>query len=363
MASGTEYAQGYQQAQRAYVQGKYDEAAEVIDQLAKDYPEDPSVCLLRGHIYCYGLQQYDTARSQYESLLGLTSDPEFTGYANEGLSYIGQTSSSGHSGGNGSSAGATADDFNASSNSYSANDHAATTWQDSENASASEEFNPDDFNFDAIDNGDFGATPDLGGYEAFPGSLDTPYNDRSSRNDQAFADPFAQGSSDPFSLDDAGLNYSNDQFGSSFDDNASAFTSRDRSQESVVPPSSPPRAGLPDTSFPPPTTRPQSRVGEDETLFTGGAGLYDSADQDFADQSFGMPTTGSSARNSYNAFAPEVGGSSQGGVDFLDEFDEFDDLGNLSDFDLSENSAGFTSPVVGPGFGAMGANTTETTLT
>ena len=35
-------------------------------------------------------------------------------------------------------------------------------------------------------------------------------------------------------------------------------------------------------------------------------------------------------------------------VDFLDEFSEFDDLGSLPDFELSDSSAGFTSPAVGP---------------
>ncbi len=93
MASGTEYAQDYQQAQKAYIQGNYESAAEIIDRLIKDYPTDPSTCLLRGHIYCYGLQQYDVAREQYQHLLGLTTDAEFIGYANEGLSYMEQQSS------------------------------------------------------------------------------------------------------------------------------------------------------------------------------------------------------------------------------------------------------------------------------
>ncbi|MFM7450094.1 MAG: methyl-accepting chemotaxis protein [Leptolyngbyaceae cyanobacterium] len=88
MASRTEFAQDYQQAQLAYVQEKYEEAAHVIDRLSQNYPDDPSVCLLRGHIYCYGLQRYDIAREQYESVLRLTADPDFTEYANHGLAHI-----------------------------------------------------------------------------------------------------------------------------------------------------------------------------------------------------------------------------------------------------------------------------------
>ena len=88
MASGTDYAQGYQQAQKAYIQGNYEDAAAIVDRLTEDYPTDPSACLLRGHIYCYGLQQYGIAREQYQTLLGLTTDSEFISYANEGLAYI-----------------------------------------------------------------------------------------------------------------------------------------------------------------------------------------------------------------------------------------------------------------------------------
>ena len=46
--------------------------------------------------------------------------------------------------------------------------------------------------------------------------------------------------------------------------------------------------------------------------------------------------------------------SDQSNVDFLDEFDEFDDLGSLPDFELSDSSAGFTSPSVSAsGFGGV----------
>ena len=156
MASSTEYAQGYQKAQRAYVQGKYDEAAEVIDRMAHDFPEDPSVCLLRGHIYCYGLQQYDVAKVQYESLLGLTSDPEFTGYATEGLSFIDQSGAPETSPtGNGNSGGV---ETHAPGHPESEPiDYAATTWQDSNTGTVSEEFNLDEFNFDSIGEDNFGS--------------------------------------------------------------------------------------------------------------------------------------------------------------------------------------------------------------
>ncbi|HAG84526.1 MAG TPA: chemotaxis protein, partial [Cyanobacteria bacterium UBA12227] len=85
MASGTDYMQDYGQAQKAYMQGNYQEAAEIIDRLIEDFPDDPSALLLRGHIYCYGLHQYDVARQQYERVLTLSSEPDFIDYANKGL--------------------------------------------------------------------------------------------------------------------------------------------------------------------------------------------------------------------------------------------------------------------------------------
>ncbi|MEM9265310.1 MAG: methyl-accepting chemotaxis protein [Cyanobacteria bacterium P01_F01_bin.13] len=90
MASGIDYAQTYQAAERAYMQGSYEQAADIIEQLAENYPSDPNVLLLKGHIYCYGLSAYDVARTQYKSVLNLTSDPEFVNYANNGLTYAEQ---------------------------------------------------------------------------------------------------------------------------------------------------------------------------------------------------------------------------------------------------------------------------------
>jgi twitching motility protein PilJ len=87
MALSTNYAQEYKEAEMAYMQGNYQKAAIAIDRLIKDFPDDPSALLLRGHIYCYGLQQYEVAREQYESVLELTDETDFVNYANDGLEY------------------------------------------------------------------------------------------------------------------------------------------------------------------------------------------------------------------------------------------------------------------------------------
>ncbi|MEL6319037.1 MAG: methyl-accepting chemotaxis protein [Cyanobacteria bacterium J06626_14] len=92
MGLGIDYAQEYKKAEKAYMQGNYEDAASIIDQLVEAYPDDVSVCLLRGHIYCYGLHDYTVAQEQYQSVLSLTSEPEYVDYANNGLAYASQFS-------------------------------------------------------------------------------------------------------------------------------------------------------------------------------------------------------------------------------------------------------------------------------
>lgn len=85
MASSTGYSQLYQKAQAAYIEERYEDAASFIDELVAHQPDDFSAHLLRGHIYCYGLQQYETARQEYQTVLSLTTDPDYVTLANQGL--------------------------------------------------------------------------------------------------------------------------------------------------------------------------------------------------------------------------------------------------------------------------------------
>jgi twitching motility protein PilJ len=75
MAPGTEYTQNYQRAINAYMNGTYEEAAQLTEQLVNSHPADPNLRLLRGHIYCC-LQSYDEAHRQYQLVLDLSTDPE-----------------------------------------------------------------------------------------------------------------------------------------------------------------------------------------------------------------------------------------------------------------------------------------------
>ncbi|PSB42620.1 hypothetical protein C7B77_26620 [Chamaesiphon polymorphus CCALA 037] len=82
-----DYTQDYQLAEAAYLQGNYEKAATIIDTLVTKFQDDPSVRLLRGHIYCYGLYQYEIGKKEYEYVIGISTDPEFLQFAHSGLDY------------------------------------------------------------------------------------------------------------------------------------------------------------------------------------------------------------------------------------------------------------------------------------
>ncbi len=82
-----DYTQEYQLAEAAYLQGNYEKAATIIDSLVNKFHDDPSVRLLRGHIYCYGLYQYEVGKKEYEYVLTISTDAEFLQFANSGLEY------------------------------------------------------------------------------------------------------------------------------------------------------------------------------------------------------------------------------------------------------------------------------------
>jgi len=87
MAPGTDYTQNYQRAITAYMNGSYEEAAQLTDQLVDDHPQDPNLRLLRGHIHCC-LQDYEDARTQYQMVLDLSSDPELIECAQTSLADV-----------------------------------------------------------------------------------------------------------------------------------------------------------------------------------------------------------------------------------------------------------------------------------
>ncbi|MBD2055873.1 HAMP domain-containing protein [Oculatella sp. FACHB-28] len=401
MGSGTEYAQEYQQAEKAYMQGSYEEAAAIVDRLVEDYPEDPNVRLLRGHIYCYGLQQYEVALEQYQSVLGLTSDAEYLDYANNGMAYAGQFIGAGDLDEDDiddfAADGFTDidEDFDSTMESQAAFNSAnfgapADNWQDSPDQNFGS-----DFDFASLDVDSSDDIPVSSGYAA--ASSTSPFDD-----------PFASGGTshvageaeaetfddfgDPFTVDEDSFDFSgnSDSVDPDAADMPSIYTSSSgyasdsgfSTGSKFAPPSD-----FDESDYTPPDFQDSSGLNtrpptDEETLFMAAeesaatfkqeetfgyadpdSGEYNGSFYDDDDRTF-VSSEGNGysegfdesdfATNEEVAFVSDssAGVGSRSNVDFLDEFDEFDDLGSISDFDLSDNSAGFASPNISSGFGS-----------
>jgi twitching motility protein PilJ len=398
MGSGTEYAQEYQQAQTAYMQGKYEQAADILDRLVTSYPDDQSIRLLRGHVYCYGLKQYEVAREEYQAVLNLTADPDFIDYANGGLEAIAQYASETSS--MGEEAGFVADidaDFVSTqepTGTYNSGDYAAEA---AGNGSEEEDFGLNDFNFNGADDPFASPEEDLS-------YLDNPFESTGSGDEADAGIDFPAEMSDevnPFDSSEMAFDLSDPE--TPFYSASPASTEDDGLGNTVfggedigTPPSfSEELAGgldldgglgndfgyaTPSESMPMPAANNfdvgmGQQLGEDETLFMPG----DDAPSPQMDQTFGYPSGMNNAEvgegfddeqsgsladfnldelndfqdlsTSEDSPMPESAGDTTSSASFLDELDdfddEFDDLGSLPDFDLSDNSAGFTSPSVG----------------
>lgn len=332
MARGTEFAQEYQQAERAYMQGKYEDAAKIVDRLVNEYPQDPSARLLRGHIYCYGLQKYDVAQEQYRSVLDLTSDPEFVDYANSGLAYASQFADSG------------ADSFaDTSLEADSAYDDFLPQDSQPEGDVLNHDFVMDDLGFDADAPAAFNDSPFGDPFDANQNGSAPETNGKHSVAD----DPFAASSphTDPDYLF-TGNGSGNSDCSSALDEFDQVFAA----EEEIAAPDGFSTVSTDPTGIPnnPPMGRNlfADRDTSEDTLFMAAPSSFDEPTFDSPSKPEELdPIYGDSF--SSNGVSSSSSTGKQSSVDFLDDFDDFDDLGNLSDFDLSEDSAGFTSPSVG----------------
>ena len=420
MASATDYAQSYQAAEKAYMQGSYEAAAAAIDALASEYPTDPSVLLLKGHIYCYGLNQYEIAQKQYKSVLQLSSDPEFVDYANNGLSYAAEAGAQGDFQGDLQTeealtdfADEVADDFveNAPMPDEFDDDLsiAADTLEqenDSSNSSEQPAIDTPDFDFsiagsgaieDSTNSGDnpFEFSSEVSSSVDEPDD-DNPFNvgafspEGSSAEELEGQDPLAATLDDPFGLDlsaeestDGMTTFSNTSAGSTdfdmseFDEAFGADSEISKSKTPASAQAVEPSAALEtdddsafdafaalddndefaDVSFASVDSEAQT---EDKTLFMMEP---DSAGSSGSSTGFATDATSTAPSNSASEFSfeveeeansPEVnfgnGMDDFGGAPsnaFADSFDDFDDFESIPDFDLSDSSAGFTSPSIG----------------
>ena len=89
MGSGTDYQKIYRQAEKAYIKGDLDTATRIAEGMAREYPDNPSILLLQGHIYL-GQQQYQLAKEKYNSVIELSEHQELIDLANQCLEKISQ---------------------------------------------------------------------------------------------------------------------------------------------------------------------------------------------------------------------------------------------------------------------------------
>lgn len=87
MVSETDYQQRYGQAQTAYIEGDLEEASYITDSIIDDYPDDPTVLLLKSHIYLRQ-QKYELAKATYKQVLNLTEHQDLVNLAHQGLTQI-----------------------------------------------------------------------------------------------------------------------------------------------------------------------------------------------------------------------------------------------------------------------------------
>ncbi|MBE9177401.1 HAMP domain-containing protein [Oculatella sp. LEGE 06141] len=375
MGSGIEYAQEYQQAEKAYMLGSYEEAAEIIDRLVESYPDDPNVRLLRGHIYCYGLQQYDIAKEQYESVLGLTSDAEYVDYANNGLAYASQFSSAEESAERDLTYQDIDSDFVSTVDSSSGYTD-QNRWEEDVTPSIDDDFDFDEIELESIDNSI--AVPDQDSHSA-PNPQPSTFDDPFAVGNEDYQDPLDQ-FDDPFAIDpplnspnstetDSLAGYSN--FDETFPDDLGDFDEDFAPSNELFNSNHQPYLNDVEQG----NSGSSRHPSDDETFFMGPENSEIDVNQNHAELDQSYSYSNSNYSDPYNqtegifatddtgfdldefdendfsthddsSFPESSSADSTSNIDFLDEFDEFDDLGSIPDFDLSDNSVGFTSPSV-----------------
>lgn len=425
MASSTDYAQKYQQAQAAYMQGNYEEASTIVDRLLNDFPEDPGIRLLQGHIYC-GLQQYDEAREQYELVLGLTSESEFIDYANNGLEYVNQCLDSGNL-----DTEPEEEEFDHNDtyvlNSTDFSEEIENNWQPPE---YNETNGTNGLSLNGLDLDEIDDTYQPQYEQPFDNpfaSSENSYTDQSFSDEAtAFTDPFGGSESEGYVPEDSSYydesstesdqqwlsmeenqnwqNYSEDGnqnsadfANSNYQEETSDYSLGEEYESTYTPPEDEPYF---DDSPLPEMPRSGSRgldrsdsdsnyyrrpVTDDETILLGGEDSYPmpgqtgnsrwnnpveqngyNSENNFDMDGFNVAFDegnhmGDPSYNSGNHSGLAAGGG-QGAIGFLEEFDEFDDdLGNIPNFENIEDSSGFSTPTKGSTSGFGSISTTGPT--
>jgi twitching motility protein PilJ len=77
----------YEKAVAAYLAQDYEQANRIADSMAEDYPDDPQMLLLKGHIFLHQ-RQFALAKEKYHAVMEITDQEELITSANQGLERI-----------------------------------------------------------------------------------------------------------------------------------------------------------------------------------------------------------------------------------------------------------------------------------
>ena len=201
MASSTQHQKEYEKASLAYMQGDYNQAAKLTQQLVQVCPSDPMYRLLHAHINL-ALERYQDSITEYETVLQLTGDNSILEYAHSGIAAAKERLDLDDS----YSANNLGDMVSASGDEVRNNQYAYTddsynsqstymqgSWATgNSNGQANSEFDFEDFNSDVSMNGSgdysYSAETQITGSSAFNSNYKS--NNSSADNDVVFMDEF-----------------------------------------------------------------------------------------------------------------------------------------------------------------------------
>ncbi len=325
MASSINHDQEYQEAQKAYIQGNYEEAGNLVDHLVQEFPDNPHSQLLRGHIYCV-LGQYDLAQEHYQTVLNLTQDPELIECAHNGLESVSQYQS-GDLAESGMSAGDRAPDFDNFDSSESSN-YTAHEPQNLQDLGISDDFDPNGSSFNYFDHNQESSSLEYG--NSFGSATDASMYGYANESPEAFADPFTlnpPSDTPPPNTNNYQLESSDyDAYGNGYQESGFDVDDNDLNPTLLM-------AG---PGFDPSTienTFGFVKAEQFEQPATDAEQNSFSTTHTGVDDDFGLGNTASTQGTANTLDSANFTQADQGSnIDFMDQFGEVDDLGDTGDF-------------------------------
>lgn len=204
MASSTQHQKEYEKASLAYMQGDYNQAAKLTQELVQVCPSEPMYRLLHAHINL-ALERYQDSIGEYEKVLHLTDDTSILEYAHSGIAAAKERLDldDGYNDNLGDMVSSSADEFRnkqyayEDDNSYNASTYMQGAWSTDDSGGQSHSnnnFDFEDFNSDVSMNGSgnysYNAETQVTGVSSFNSNYKTGNSGMNSDTDVVFMDEF-----------------------------------------------------------------------------------------------------------------------------------------------------------------------------